>query len=53
MDYEKLISERPEYFLFNGAVGALTKAHPLRHSPAKRCVCSLASVVQILHPLFM
>jgi nitrite reductase (NO-forming) len=30
MDYEKLISERPEYFLFNGAVGALTKAHPLR-----------------------
>ena len=32
MDYEKLISERPEYFLFNGAVGALTKAHPLRAS---------------------
>ena len=30
MDYEKLISERPEYFVFNGAVGALTKAHPLR-----------------------
>jgi nitrite reductase (NO-forming) len=30
MDYEKLISERPEYFLFNGAVGALTKSHPLR-----------------------
>jgi len=32
MDYEKLISERPEYFLFNGAVGALTKTHPLRAS---------------------
>ena len=32
MDYEKLISERPEYFLFNGAVGALTKSHPLRAS---------------------
>ena len=32
MDYEKLISERPEYFVFNGAVGALTKAHPLRAS---------------------
>ena len=32
MDYEKLINERPEYFLFNGAVGALTKAHPLRAS---------------------
>lgn len=32
MDYEKLISERPEYFIFNGAVGALTKAHPLRAS---------------------
>ena len=30
MDYEKLISERPEYFLFNGAVGALTRSHPLR-----------------------
>jgi nitrite reductase (NO-forming) len=29
MDYDKLISERPEYFLFNGSVGALTKAHPL------------------------
>ena len=32
MDYDKLISERPEYFVFNGAVGALTKAHPLRAS---------------------
>jgi nitrite reductase (NO-forming) len=32
MDYEKLLSERPEYFLFNGAVGALTRAHPLRAS---------------------
>lgn len=30
MDYNKLISERPEFFVFNGAVGALTKAHPLR-----------------------
>lgn len=30
MDYQKLISERPEYFLFNGAVGALTRSHPLR-----------------------
>lgn len=30
MDYEKLTSERPEYFVFNGAVGALTKTHPLR-----------------------
>lgn len=29
MDYDKLLSERPEYFLFNGAVGALTKRHPL------------------------
>ena len=32
MDYEKLISERPEYFLFNGSVGALATAHPLRAS---------------------
>ena len=30
MDYEKLVGERPEYFVFNGAVGALTKKHPLR-----------------------
>jgi nitrite reductase (NO-forming) len=29
MDYDKLISERPEYFMFNGSVGALTKSHPL------------------------
>ena len=29
MDYDKLISERPEYFLFNGAVGSLTETHPL------------------------
>jgi nitrite reductase (NO-forming) len=26
---EKLLNERPEYFVFNGAVGALTKLHPL------------------------
>jgi nitrite reductase (NO-forming) len=32
MDYEKLISERPEYFVFNGSVGALARAHPLRAS---------------------
>ena len=30
MDYEKLVSEKPEYFLFNGSVGALTRSHPLR-----------------------
>lgn len=30
MDYDKLISEKAEYFVFNGAVGALTKKHPLR-----------------------
>ena len=29
MDYDKLISERPEYFVFNGSVGALTSSHPL------------------------
>jgi nitrite reductase (NO-forming) len=29
MDYEKLINEKPEYFLFNGSVGALTRTHPL------------------------
>jgi nitrite reductase (NO-forming) len=32
MDYSKLSTERPEYFVFNGAVSALTKAHPLRAS---------------------
>jgi nitrite reductase (NO-forming) len=26
---EKLLAERPEYFVFNGAVGALTLLHPL------------------------
>jgi nitrite reductase (NO-forming) len=30
MDYDKLVSEKPEYFLFNGSVGALTRTHPLR-----------------------
>ena len=29
MDYDKLLSERPEYFFFNGSVGALTNSHPL------------------------
>ena len=27
---EKLLGERPEYFVFNGAVGALTSEHPMR-----------------------
>lgn len=27
---EKLLNETPEYFVFNGAAGALTKDHPLR-----------------------
>ncbi|MFL5252909.1 MAG: copper-containing nitrite reductase [Rhodopila sp.] len=26
---DKIMDERPEYFVFNGAVGALTKEHPL------------------------
>ncbi|MEK4034017.1 copper-containing nitrite reductase [Methylocystis sp. IM3] len=30
MSYEKLVSERPEYFVFNGAVGALAKEYALR-----------------------
>ena len=29
MDYDKPVSERPESFLFNSSVGALTKSHPL------------------------
>lgn len=28
--YEKLINERPEYFVFNGHVGALTEHYPLQ-----------------------
>lgn len=28
--YDKLMDERPEYFVFNGAVGALTKEKPLK-----------------------
>jgi nitrite reductase (NO-forming) len=27
---EKLLNERPEYFVLNGSVGALTKLHPLQ-----------------------
>jgi nitrite reductase (NO-forming) len=27
---EKLLNERPEYFVFNGSVGALSKFHPLQ-----------------------
>jgi nitrite reductase (NO-forming) len=27
---EKLLSERPEYFVFNGSVGALSRLHPLQ-----------------------
>ncbi len=26
---EKLLNERPEYFVFNGSVGAITKLHPM------------------------
>lgn len=29
-DTEKLLDEDPEYYFFNGAVGALTKRHPLK-----------------------
>ena len=29
-DVNKLLDEQPEYFVFNGAVGALTKNHPLK-----------------------
>jgi len=29
-DVEKMLRERPEYFVFNGAVGALSKLHPLQ-----------------------
>ena len=36
MDYDKLISESPEYFLFNGAVGALTERHPLYANVGER-----------------
>jgi nitrite reductase (NO-forming) len=28
--YDKLMDEHPDYFVFNGAVGALTEEHPLR-----------------------
>ena len=29
MSLSKLMDERPEYFVFNGAVGALTTRHPM------------------------
>jgi nitrite reductase (NO-forming) len=35
LDYEKLLAERPEYFVFNGSVGALTRSHPLRARPGE------------------
>lgn len=35
MDYEKLSAENPEYFLFNGSVGALTRSHPLYANPGE------------------
>jgi nitrite reductase (NO-forming) len=30
ISYDKLVSERPEYFVFNGAVGALMDKYPLK-----------------------
>jgi nitrite reductase (NO-forming) len=33
---EKLLDERPEYFVFNGSVGALSKLHPLRAKVGER-----------------
>lgn len=30
VDIDKLLNEQPEYFVFNGAVGALTTDHPLK-----------------------
>jgi nitrite reductase (NO-forming) len=33
---EKLLAERPEYFLFNGAAGALTEEHPLQARVGER-----------------
>jgi nitrite reductase (NO-forming) len=29
-DVQKLLNERPEYFVFNGSVGSLTRLHPLQ-----------------------
>lgn len=29
-DYDKLLNERPEYFVFNGHVGALTEHYPMK-----------------------
>ena len=29
-DVEKLLNERPEYYVFNGSVGALSKLHPMQ-----------------------
>src|SRR5690606_23873344 len=33
--YDKLLNERPEYFVFNGHVGALTDHYPLRAKVGK------------------
>ena len=34
--YEKLLAETPEYYVFNGAVDALAKAHPLKARVGER-----------------
>jgi dissimilatory nitrite reductase (NO-forming), copper type apoprotein len=34
---EKLLAEKPEYFVFNGSVGAITKLHPLHAKVGERC----------------
>src|SRR5580700_6159455 len=41
---EKLLNERPEYFVFNGSVGALAKLHPLQ--------AKVGDTVRILQPEF-
>ena len=47
---EKLLNERPEYFVFNGSVGALSKLHPLEAKVGETVRISLASADRITPP---
>ena len=45
---EKLLNERPEYFVFNGSVGALSKLHPLEAKVGETVRISSESAVRII-----
>ena len=50
---EKLLNERPEYFVFNGSVGAISKLHPLHANVGETVRCSSASAARTSPRRFM